>query len=85
MESWYWRIYCQASSRGLTCPGAVLRIVSVMNTTNYANQIVTNLEAKGYSKDMVIGYLEGTINGLRYLENKKVEEYLARTVKETQP
>ncbi len=56
-----------------------------MNTTNYANQIVTNLEAKGYSKDMIIGYLEGTINGLRYLENKKVEEYLARTVKETQP
>jgi hypothetical protein len=56
-----------------------------MNTTNYANQIVTNLEAKGYSKDMIIGYLEGTIDGLRYLENKKVEEYLARTAKDTQP
>ena len=54
-----------------------------MNTTNYANKIVENLEAQGYTKDMVIGYLEGTINGLRYLENKKVEEYLARTVKET--
>lgn len=56
-----------------------------MNTTNYANQIVQNLEAQGYTKDMVIGYLEGTINGLKYLENEKVDQYLARTVKETQP
>lgn len=56
-----------------------------MNTTNYANKIVENLEAQGYTKDMVIGYLEGTINGLKYLENKKVDEYLARTVKDTQP
>ena len=56
-----------------------------MNTTNYANKIVENLEAQGYTKDMVIGYLEGTINGLKYLENEKVDKYLARTVKETQP
>ena len=57
----------------------------MINTTNYANKIVENLEAQGYTKDMVIGYLEGTISGLKYLENEKVDEYLARTVKETQP
>jgi hypothetical protein len=57
----------------------------MVNTTNYANKIVENLEAQGYTKDMVIGYLEGTINGLKYLENEEVDKYLARTVKETQP
>jgi hypothetical protein len=57
----------------------------MIDATNYANKIVENLEAQGYTKDMVIGYLEGTISGLKYLENKKVDEYLARTVKDTQP
>jgi hypothetical protein len=57
----------------------------MINTTNYANKIVENLEAQGYTKDMVIGYLEGTISGLKYLENEEVDKYLARTVKETQP
>lgn len=56
-----------------------------MNTINYANKIVQNLEAQGYTKDMVIGYLEGTINGLKYLDSDEVNEYLARTVKDTQP
>ena len=57
----------------------------MINTTDYANELVKNLEDKGYTKDMVIGYLQGTISGLKYLENKKVDQYLARTVKETQP
>jgi len=56
-----------------------------MNTINYANKIVQNLEAQGYTKDMVIGYLEGTINGLKYLDSNEVNEYLARTVKDTNP
>lgn len=57
----------------------------MINTTDYANELVKNLEDKGYTKDMVIGYLQGTISGLKYLESKKVDQYLARTVKETQP
>ena len=53
-----------------------------MTTTNYGNEIVKNLEAQGFTKDMVIGYLQGTLNGLRYLENEKVLEYLKRTVEQ---
>ena len=52
--------------------------------TNYATQIVQQLEAKGESKDYIIGFLIATINGLSYLENKKVEEYLKRSVKHAQ-
>lgn len=54
-----------------------------MTTTNYGNEIVNNLEAQGFTKDMVIGYLQGTLNGLRYLENEKVLEYLKRTAEQT--
>lgn len=56
-----------------------------MSTINYATEVVKNLKAQGYTENMIIGYLEGTINGLKYLENEKVDQYLARTVKETQP
>jgi hypothetical protein len=57
----------------------------MVNTTNYATEVVNNLKAQGYTENMIIGYLEGMVNGLKYLENKKVDQYLARTVKETQP
>ena len=53
-----------------------------MTTTNYGQEIVNNLEAQGFTKDMVIGYLQGTLNGLRYLENEKVLEYLKRTAEQ---
>jgi hypothetical protein len=55
-----------------------------MTTTNYATQIVNNLEAKGYTKDMIIGYLEGTINGLKYLDSKQVEKYLKQASKDSE-
>ncbi len=48
--------------------------------TNYAQQIVTNLEKKGESKDFIIGFLAATIDGLRHLENKKVHEYMEKTI-----
>ena len=53
------------------------------NTTNYANDIVTNLEKKGESKDYIIGFLSATLNGLRHIENEKVKEYLIRSVEQT--
>jgi len=56
----------------------------MIDTTNYANKIVSALESKGYTKDMVIGYLEGTLNGLKYLENKKISQYMQNTVKDLQ-
>lgn len=54
------------------------------DTTNYANQIVSNLERRGYTKDMIIGYLQGTLSGLKYLSSKDISEYLRRTVNETE-
>ena len=56
----------------------------MIDTTNYANKIVSSLESKGYTKDMVIGYLEGTLNGLKYLENKKISQYMQNTIKDLQ-
>lgn len=57
-----------------------------MNNTNYANDIVTNLEKKGESKDYILGFLSGTLNGIRYLEsNEQIIDYLNRSVKQTQP
>ena len=53
------------------------------DTTDYSNQIVQNLESKGYTKDMIIGYLQGTLNGLKYIESKKISDYLQHTVQDT--
>jgi hypothetical protein len=69
----------------LTCPQPVPRIIDVMDTTDYANQIVNKLEAKGYSKDMIIGFLQGTISSLKYMENKTISNYLSKVVKDIQP
>ena len=55
----------------------------MIDTTNYANKIVSSLESKGYTKDMVIGYLEGTLNGLKYLENKKISQYMQNAISQT--
>ena len=56
-----------------------------MDTTDYANQIVNKLEAKGYSKDMIIGFLQGTISSLKYMENKTISNYLSKVVKDIEP
>jgi hypothetical protein len=58
-------------------------MINHFDTTNYANQIVSNLERQGFTKDMIIGYLEGTINGLKYLSSTEISEYLRRTVNDT--
>jgi hypothetical protein len=55
-----------------------------MNTTSYGTQIVKALEEKGQSKDYIIGFMTATLNGLRFLENDKIAEYLKRTVKQTE-
>ena len=49
---------------------------------NYANQIVKALEAKGESKDYIIGFLSATLNGLRYIDNAEVTKYLKRSVEQ---
>lgn len=56
-----------------------------MSTTDYANQIVNNLEKKGESKDYIIGFLTATVNGLKYIETNEIKDYLQRTVKQTLP
>ena len=53
-------------------------------TTNYGTEIVNALEEKGQSKDYIIGFMSATLNGLRFLENDQIAEYLKRTVKQTQ-
>lgn len=55
-----------------------------MNTTSYGTQIVNALEEKGQSKDYIIGFMTATLNGLRFLENDQIAEYLKRTVKQTE-
>jgi len=55
-----------------------------MNNTSYGTQIVKALEEKGQSKDYIIGFLQATLNGLRFLENDQIAEYLKRTVKQTE-
>lgn len=56
----------------------------MINTTDYASQIVQNLETQGYTKDMIIGYLQATLSGLKYLELNEITQYLKRTVEVTQ-
>ena len=69
----------------LTCPLGLLNIIDVMNNTNYAHQLINNLEKKGESKDYIIGFLTATIDGLKYIDNQQVIDYLQRSVKQTQP
>jgi len=54
-----------------------------MNTTSYGTQIVNNFEKQGESKDFIIGFLQATLNGLRFLENDKVLEYMKRSVEQS--
>jgi hypothetical protein len=56
-----------------------------MNNTNYAQRIINNLEKKGESKDYIIGFLTATIDGMKYIDNQQVIDYLQRSVKQTQP
>jgi hypothetical protein len=51
---------------------------------NIANEIVKNLEAKGESKDFIIGFLTATLEGLRHLEDEKISQYLKQTLNQTQ-
>ena len=53
--------------------------------TNYTQQIVTNLEKRGESKDYIIGFLQATIDGLRYVTDvKDIQTYIKRSVEHTQ-
>ncbi len=69
----------------MTCPLGLLNIIDVMNNANYAQQIVNNLEKKGESLNYIIGFLTATIDGLKYIDNQQVIDYLQRSVKQTQP
>jgi hypothetical protein len=51
---------------------------------NTINQIVQSLEAKGESKDYIIGFLTATLQGLRHIDDGRVEQYLEQTLKQSQ-
>ena len=56
-----------------------------MNDTNNkpttsANDIVRALETRGESKDYIIGFLVGTIDGLRHNVNTQVDVYIENTL-----
>jgi len=55
-----------------------------MNATTYSKRIITNLEQKGESKDFIIGFMAAAIDGLRHLDDKKVNEYLEKTALQAQ-
>jgi hypothetical protein len=50
------------------------------------NQIVKALEAKGESKDYIIGFLTATLDSMKYLEYTELDinDYLNRTLKQAQ-
>ena len=54
------------------------------DTINYAQEIVTHLREQGYTPESIIGYLQGTLDGLRHLENEQVTAYLENTWKASQ-
>jgi hypothetical protein len=56
-----------------------------MNNINYADAILSNLKGKGYNKDMIIGYLQGVLDGLQRDDSGHVISYLQKVVENTQP
>jgi hypothetical protein len=53
--------------------------------TDYAHEIVKTLEARGQSKDYIIGYLQATLNGVKYIEsNNEAMDYLKRALDQAQ-
>jgi hypothetical protein len=52
---------------------------------NYADVILSNLEARGYNKDMIIGYLQGILDGLQRDDSGPVISYLQKVMENTQP
>lgn len=57
-------------------------MIGEMNN-DYATQIVNNLEKSGESKDYIIGFLTATINCLKYVDSKEVQDYLTRSVEQS--
>ena len=53
---------------------------------NIANKIVKALEAKGESKDYIIGFLTATLESMKHLDidPKAINDYLNRTLKHAQ-
>ena len=54
---------------------------------NITHQIVTTLEAKGESKDYIIGFLTATLDQTKYLDEhnpKAINDYLNNTLKQVQ-
>ena len=71
---------CSSVKLTLSCPAETSTLLSVMNNTNYADQIVKNLEKKGESTDYINGFLQATINGLQHIGDEKILEYMKRSV-----
>jgi hypothetical protein len=51
-----------------------------MTTKDYGSTILKNLEARGYTKDMIIGHLTGVLNGLKYINYKHLHEFMDREI-----
>ena len=55
-------------------------------TNNWGQQIVSNLEKKGESKDYIIGFLTATIDQMKNINcADHVIQYFERTIEQTKP
>jgi len=55
------------------------------NTTDYGSTILKNLEKRGYTKDMMIGHLTGVLNGLKYLDDQQLHQFMDREIDYSDP
>ena len=60
-------------------------MLNTMTTTDYGSTILMNLEARGYTKDMMIGHMTGVLNGLKYLDNKQLHGFMDREIDYSKP
>ena len=56
-----------------------------MTTTDYGSTILKNLEARGYTKDLMISHLTGVLNGLKYIDHKHLHEFMDREIDYSKP
>ena len=56
-----------------------------MTTKDYGSTILKNLEKRGYTKDLMISHLTGVLDGLKYLDNKHLHEFMEREIDYSNP
>ena len=56
-----------------------------MTTKDYGSTILQNLEARGFTKDLMISHLTGVLNGLKYLDDEQLHNFMDREIDYSKP